>query len=126
MPGYSDLGQPAAAGADLLPLGSHADLLSRTFTSLQLGSIPVLVVSHQGRLSAFVNRCSHQERPMLTPTLEEGSIVCDHHSAAFSARDGRVTDSMGWYRLAPLTVLSLHVDGDAVSIRLPKPQSVIG
>jgi nitrite reductase/ring-hydroxylating ferredoxin subunit len=85
-----------------IPIGPAEVLKSQVFTHFQHQGREYLVVVCEGQITVFRNQCPHQGRAMLEPELEEGAIVCDHHSAAFDARSGEVADAVGHLGLEPL------------------------
>lgn len=49
---------------------------------------PLLLVWHEGRLTAMANLCIHRERELSSGFLLKGRIVCPGHQWSFSLEDG--------------------------------------
>ena len=49
---------------------------------------PVLLVRHEGRLTAIANLCIHRERELSSGFLLKGRVVCPGHQWSFSLEDG--------------------------------------
>lgn len=50
----------------------------------------LLLVQEHGKLSLIEAHCPHRGHPLLTATLEQGTVHCPLHQYQFSLRDGRL------------------------------------
>jgi toluene monooxygenase system ferredoxin subunit len=53
-----------------------------------LEGVRVLLVNHQGELSAFEDRCAHQGVPLSLGRLQGGVLCCSAHEWQYDARTG--------------------------------------
>jgi len=69
------------------------DELRRTGRLLtKVGHLPVLVVSHDGRVYAIEDRCPHMGFPLRDGTCENGLLTCHWHHARFDLESGCTLD----------------------------------
>lgn len=61
----------------------------QAYAARRIGGQPVLIVSHQGRIRAFANRCPHRLMPLKPDGFGQGRMVCPYHGWVFS-EDGKV------------------------------------
>ena len=90
--------------------------------SFRLGSMRALVVNHEGRYHAYVNRCPHAGTPLdLWPNefwTEDGRyLICATHGAIFAPDTGVCVE--GPCPGARLERLAVSLDGDAVVVSRP-------
>jgi nitrite reductase/ring-hydroxylating ferredoxin subunit/uncharacterized membrane protein len=52
--------------------------------------VPVLLVRHDGRIVALVDRCSHRGGPLHEGELVDGCVKCPWHGSVFALADGSV------------------------------------
>ncbi len=72
--------------------GSQADLERDGQLLAKLGSLPVLVLWHEGRAWAIEDRCPHMGFPLRQGTVEQGLITCHWHHARFDLASGCTLD----------------------------------
>jgi nitrite reductase/ring-hydroxylating ferredoxin subunit len=58
--------------------------------AVSAGETTVLLVRHQGQLSALANTCSHAGGPLNEGELANGCIVCPWHASTFRLTDGSI------------------------------------
>jgi len=87
----------------------------------------VVVVRTGGRYYAHENACSHKGGPLCEGRVENGTLVCPWHGAAFRLDTGEPVKGPAEKAVA---VLPIEVRGDDLYVRLPadkgssKPQSI--
>ena len=90
--------------------GSAAQLQRDGRLLTKLGSLPVLVVWHEGRAFALEDRCPHMGFPLHRGSCENGLLTCHWHHARFDLESGCTLD-----RWADDTrAFDVTVDGDDV------------
>ena len=72
--------------------GSVADLERDGRLLTKVGSLPVLVVWHEGRAFAIEDRCPHLGFPLHQGTVEAGLLTCHWHHARFDLTSGCTLD----------------------------------
>ena len=109
--GSDDSGGDAGGG----PTAAAGDALVKT------GDVPVgggvilteqkIVVTQpaEGEFKAFTAVCTHQG--FLVTSVEDGTILCNHHGSQYSAETGEVE---GGPAPQPLTEVPVRVEGDEV------------
>jgi nitrite reductase/ring-hydroxylating ferredoxin subunit len=86
MTSESLLVEPAARAGTLAELQAEGRLLAK------LGSLPVLVLWHEGRAYAIEDRCPHLGFPLRQGTVEHGMVTCHWHHARFDLASGCTLD----------------------------------
>jgi nitrite reductase/ring-hydroxylating ferredoxin subunit len=84
----------------------------------KVGSLPVLVVWHDGQPFAIEDRCPHLGFPLHQGTVESGLVTCHWHHARFDLASGCTLDP--WADDA--TGFDVEVDGASVLVR-PRPDN---
>ncbi|WP_250286055.1 MULTISPECIES: NifU family protein [unclassified Frankia] len=102
-------------------VGTAADLGGRPITALHLERADgvradIVVISLDGRLTAYRDTCAHQGLPINVAQLDPATdtLTCPRHGFCYDARSGACLNSPG----AQLTRLPLRVDNGQVWIRL--------
>ena len=72
--------------------GSFDDLQRDGRLLTKVGSLPVLVVWHDGRAFAIEDRCPHLGFPLHQGTVEAGLVTCHWHHARFDLVSGCTLD----------------------------------
>ena len=72
--------------------GSIDDLQREGRLLTKVGSLPVLVVWHEGRPFAIEDRCPHLGFPLHQGTVEDGLVTCHWHHARFDLASGCTLD----------------------------------
>ena len=72
--------------------GSVDDLQREGRLLTKVGSLPVLVVWHDGRAYAIEDRCPHLGFPLHQGTVEAGLVTCHWHHARFDLASGCTLD----------------------------------
>jgi len=72
--------------------GSAATLEAEGRLLTKLGSLPVLVVWHEGRVYALEDRCPHMGFPLHRGTCEDGLLTCHWHHVRFDLASGCTLD----------------------------------
>lgn len=102
--------------------GSAAAITADGLTTMRLTApdsgreIPVLIVSHDGRLSGYVNECAHEALPLDNAVLdsENGTLMCPWHGFCYDALSGECLTAPE----AQLEQLPLRVSNGTVWIRV--------
>ncbi len=102
-------------------VGTAVDLGDRPITALHLeradgAEADVVVISLDGRLTAYRDICAHQGLPINVAQLDPatGTLTCPRHGFCYDAHSGACLNSPG----AKLMQLPLRVDNGQVWIRL--------
>ncbi len=76
-----------AVPVDAVPTG---ELLALTLQPADSASLPAIVVNLDGRLTAYVNECAHQGRPLDGALIDagEGTLTCPWHGLCYDATSG--------------------------------------
>jgi nitrite reductase/ring-hydroxylating ferredoxin subunit len=93
-------------------IGSLSELRSTGRLLGKVGSLPVLVVWHDGEASAIEDRCPHLGFPLHRGTIESGMITCHWHHARFDMASGCTLDP--WADDA--AGFSVSIDDDEVRV----------
>ena len=78
--------------AHAVQAGSVDDLQREGRLVTKVGSLPVLVVWHDGRPFAIEDRCPHLGFPLHQGTVEAGLVTCHWHHARFDLASGCTLD----------------------------------
>ncbi len=102
-------------------VGTAVDLSDRPITALHLeradgAEADVVVISLDGRLTAYRDTCAHQGLPINVAQLDPatGTLTCPRHGFCYDAQSGACLNSPG----AHLVQLPLRVDNGQVWIRV--------
>lgn len=57
---------------------------------VDVGSVAVLLIRHQGELRALSDRCTHRGGPLHEGDIEDGCVVCPWHGSRFRLTDGQI------------------------------------
>lgn len=82
----------------------------------------LILVKQDGKISCFVDRCSHQDIKLSEfGAIQSGAIICFAHNARFACRDGQV--------LCPpaeqgLTLWPCQVSGDEIHLALAMQEGI--
>ncbi|MEZ5256956.1 MAG: Rieske 2Fe-2S domain-containing protein [Ilumatobacteraceae bacterium] len=85
----------------------------------KVGSLPVLVVWHDGEAFAIEDRCPHLGFPLRQGTIESGMVTCHWHHARFDLASGCTLDP--WADDAIAFDVAIEGDEVVVSARPPVP-----
>ncbi len=81
-----------AANGTKVRAGSAATLRSDGRLLTKIGTLPVLVVWHEGRAYALEDRCPHMGFPLHRGTCDAGLLTCHWHHARFDLESGSTLD----------------------------------
>jgi nitrite reductase (NADH) small subunit len=81
-----DLG--AVSAPPFRAVATQADLETAGKLVVDVDGTPVLLVWHEGRVTAMHNLCIHRERELSQGFLLKGRVVCPGHQWSFSLADG--------------------------------------
>jgi nitrite reductase/ring-hydroxylating ferredoxin subunit len=98
---------------DAVRAGSIDDLRRDGRLLTKVGSLPVLVVWHEGRAFAIEDRCPHLGFPLHQGSVEAGLLTCHWHHARFDLVSGCTLDP--WADDA--VGFDVEVDGEGVWVR---------
>ena len=91
-----------------------ADLKENEKKLISAGKTKILVLRHQGKLSAFQGKCPHAGGPLEKGAICNGRLVCPWHMGTFRIPDGRLIEppAMDSLKTYPLRIedskASLH------------------
>ncbi len=102
-------------------VGTTAELSHQQITALHLeradgAEADVVVISHDGQLTAYRDACAHQGLPVNVAQLDPvtGTLTCPRHGFCYDARSGTCLNAPG----ARLEQLPLRIDNGQVWIRI--------
>ena len=78
--------------SEFVRAGTLAELDAKGRLVLRGAHRPILIVSDQGRVYAFDNRCPHMGFPLDRGTVEDGILTCHWHHARFDLASGCTFD----------------------------------
>lgn len=76
---------------------------------------PVCLVSLNGKILAFEDRCSHDDGPLSNGKIKGNCVVCPRHAAEFDMHTGDVIRAPA---TAPIEVFPVHIEGNEVHVNL--------
>lgn len=71
-----------------VPVLAEPALPEDTPTAVDCSGVPVVLIRHQGRISALGGACSHLAAPMAEGWLYRGCLVCPWHGSRFDLQTG--------------------------------------
>ena len=83
--------------------------------SFTVGFDEVAVCNVDGRMCAFIDRCTHQDLPLSDGDLGGGIITCAHHGAQFDVKTG---EALCMPATEPLEMVKVRVENGSVFIDL--------
>jgi nitrite reductase/ring-hydroxylating ferredoxin subunit len=81
-------GLPVEAAPPFRAVAALADVQDAGKLVVDVDGTPVLLLWHQGGLTAMHNTCIHRERELSSGFLLKGRVVCPGHQWSFSLEDG--------------------------------------
>ena len=96
------------------PVARLADLVEDRPHLAMAGDTPVMLVHHQGAVSALVDRCGHAGGPLHEGPVEDGCVTCPWHGSTFRLDDGEVVHGPA---TAPQPGFEVRVDAGRVLVR---------
>lgn len=115
-PGADPAGLTAAGWVQACATADIADgaLVARSLDT-DLGPLEVIVVNLGGRMSAYLNACAHQGRPLDDALVDstDGTLTCPWHGFCYDAASGECLSMPG----AQLEPLPLRVEDGRVWVR---------
>ncbi|HLZ60583.1 MAG TPA: Rieske 2Fe-2S domain-containing protein [Ktedonosporobacter sp.] len=75
---------------EFTPVMDDTALQPNQLTRVMVGTTPVLLVRHGGKIYALTATCTHAGGPLDEGTIEDKCIVCPWHGSKFSLEDGSV------------------------------------
>lgn len=72
-----------------------------------------LLLQEEGRVYLLLNRCPHQQAPLLQASISNGQLRCPRHGMVFDLLSGRPVTANG---CAALTFLPLVYDGNTLGV----------
>ncbi len=102
--------------------GSVADLQRDGRLLTKVGTLPVLVIWHEGTPFAIEDRCPHLGFPLHQGTVEAGLVTCHWHHARFDLASGCTLDP--WADDA--TAFDVRLDGDDVLVAARPDRDPVG
>jgi apoptosis-inducing factor 3 len=103
------------------PLHGAADLKENEKKLISAGRTKILVLRHQGKLSAFQSKCPHAGGPLEKGAICNGRLVCPWHMGTFRIPDGRLIEPPA---MDSLETYPLRIEDSKVFVTLPLPKAV--
>ncbi|SMF06757.1 Rieske (2Fe-2S) protein [Pseudobacteriovorax antillogorgiicola] len=92
------------------------ELQSDVLQRFELPAQAIVVVKSDDKVSAFQDRCSHQDIPLSDfGQIQDGEIICFAHGAKFCAADGKVLCAPA---TAPLKAFPCKVESGVVMVEV--------
>jgi nitrite reductase/ring-hydroxylating ferredoxin subunit len=107
-----------AGPSDWVAAAESAEVPEGTPTRVVVEDTPVLLLRHQGRLTAIHDRCSHRGCSLSAGDIEGDEIVCPCHGSRFGLLDGSLRRGPA---TAPQPAFQTREEQGRVEIRLPPP-----
>jgi apoptosis-inducing factor 3 len=102
------------------PLRGAADLKENEKKLFSAGNTKILVLRHQGKLSAFQSKCPHARGPLEKGAICNGRLVCPWHMGTFRLPDGRLIEPPA---MDSLETFPLRIEDSKVFVTLPSPKT---
>jgi nitrite reductase/ring-hydroxylating ferredoxin subunit/uncharacterized membrane protein len=98
-------------------VASDADVVEGGRHTVRTNGVPILLLRHEGKLTAMDSVCNHLGGPLEDGTIQDGCITCPWHQSMFRLDDGKN------YRgpaAVPQPVYETRVTGDGyIEVRQP-------
>jgi apoptosis-inducing factor 3 len=102
------------------PIRGVADLKENEKKLISAGKTKILVLRHQGKLSAFQSKCPHAGGPLEKGALCNGRLVCPWHMGTFRIPDGRLIEPPA---MDSLETYPLRIEDSKVFVMLPSSKA---
>jgi apoptosis-inducing factor 3 len=103
------------------PLHGVADLKENEKKLVSAGKAKILVLRHQGKLSAFQSNCPHAGGPLEKGAICNGRLVCPWHMGTFRIPDGQLIEPPA---MDSLETYPLRIEGSSVFVTFPTAKAV--
>lgn len=80
---------------------------------VRIGGHDYLLLQEAGKLYLLLNRCPHQQAPLLQASIVNGQLRCPRHGMLFDLQTAQPQVANG---CAPLTLLPLAYDHNTVGV----------
>jgi nitrite reductase/ring-hydroxylating ferredoxin subunit len=97
-------------------VGSLASLPDRQPAVRMAGEVPVLLYRQGDRVTALIERCSHEGGPLGKGEVTDGCVVCPWHGSTFRLSDGQAVHGPA---ANDQPMLRVRVQAGSVSVRRP-------
>jgi NADPH-dependent 2,4-dienoyl-CoA reductase/sulfur reductase-like enzyme/nitrite reductase/ring-hydroxylating ferredoxin subunit len=102
------------------PLHGAADLKENEKKLISAGKTKILVLRHQGKLSAFQSKCPHAGGPLEKGAICNGRLVCPWHMGTFRIPDGRRIEPPA---MDSLETYPLRIEDSEVVVTISSPKA---
>jgi len=102
------------------PLHGVVDLKENEKKLISAGKEKILVLRHQGKLSAFQSKCPHAGGPLEKGAICNGRLICPWHMGTFRISDGRLIEPPA---MNSLETYPLRIEDSKVFVTLPSPKT---
>lgn len=104
-----------------VPVLAESELTEDSPSLVDCSGVPVVLIRHEGRISALGGDCSHLGAPMAEGWLYRGEFVCPWHGSRFDLQTGA---AMSGPATAPLACFQTQVREGQIEIRRIPPAQV--
>ena len=98
---------------EYIKVAKISDIALGEIKSFVAGNEVIAICNVKGNFYAIKDECTHMEFPLSDGLLEEGTVTCAYHGAAFNVKTG---EALCLPAIDPVEIYELRVDGDNISI----------
>jgi nitrite reductase/ring-hydroxylating ferredoxin subunit len=103
---------------DFVPVLLDSKLPEDSPTLVDCSGVPVVLIRHEGRISALGGHCPHLGAPMVEGWLYRGQFVCPWHGSRFDLQTGAATSGPA---TSPLSCFQTRLREEQIEIRRIPP-----
>ncbi|MCY4046626.1 MAG: non-heme iron oxygenase ferredoxin subunit [Candidatus Dadabacteria bacterium] len=96
-------------------IADSSEIAPGEIKSFTVGFDEVAVCNVDGRMCAFIDRCTHQDLPLSDGDLSGGVVTCAYHGAQFNVETG---EALCMPATEPLETVEVRVENGSVFIDL--------
>lgn len=103
-------------------LHGEADLKENEKKLTSAGKTKILILRHQGKLSAYQGKCPHAGGPLEKGAICNGRLICPWHMGTFRISDGRLIEPPA---MDSLEMYPLRIEGSKAFVTLPSAKAAL-
>lgn len=103
-------------GPGWVRVADAADVPAGALRAVQTAAERIVLANVEGDLHALEDRCSHQDYPLASGTLDGAELECPFHGAKFDVRTGRALQLPA---VRPVRRFEVAVRGGQVYVKAP-------